>query len=157
MNFNPQIHYTLPSGVPIPYFMTYSGYQAPGMESRQNERMYRDFEYLRETCPGKVRKYRQRVEEILDKMDYEGSMIYDEYPDRLSLQSLGLAVAKALAVEDGSKSIGEAADVLEDGTLRSLADDASKPRADDETFRALITILVCEEIYRRRQKPNKFF
>ena len=44
-----------------------------------------DLEYLQQTYPVEVRRCQRRIAEILDKYDYEGSMIYDEYPDKLQL------------------------------------------------------------------------
>ena len=60
-----------------PFFMTLPGY--PG---RMDEKeILNDLEYLQQTYPGEVRRCQRRIAEILDKYDYEGSMIYDEYPD----------------------------------------------------------------------------
>ena len=65
-----------------PFFMTLPGY--PG---RMDEKeILNDLEYLQQTYPGEVRHCQRRIAEILDKYDYEGSMIYDEYPDRLQLR-----------------------------------------------------------------------
>ena len=61
-----------------PFFMTLPGY--PGRMD-ENE-ILNDLEYLQQTYPGEVRRCQRRIAEILDKYDYEGSMIYDEYPDR---------------------------------------------------------------------------
>ena len=64
-----------------PSFMTMPGY--PG---RMDEKeLLNDLEYLQQTYPGEVRRCQRRIAEILDKYDYEGSMIYDEYPDKLQL------------------------------------------------------------------------
>ena len=64
-----------------PFFMTLPGY--PG---RMDEKeILNDLEYLQQTYPGEVRRCQRRIAEILDKYDYEGSMIYDEYPDKLQL------------------------------------------------------------------------
>ena len=64
-----------------PVFMTLPGY--PG---RMDEKeLLNDLEYLQQTYPGEVRRCQRRIAEILDKYDYEGSMIYDEYPDKLQL------------------------------------------------------------------------
>ena len=64
-----------------PFFMTLPGY--PG---RMDEKeLLNDLEYLQQTYPGEVRRCQRRIAEILDKYDYEGSMIYDEYPDKLQL------------------------------------------------------------------------
>mgnify|MGYP000136632469 CR=1 FL=1 len=65
-----------------PFFMTLPGY--PGRMD-ENE-ILNDLEYLQQTYPGEVRRCQRRIAEILDKYDYEGSMIYDEYPDRLQLR-----------------------------------------------------------------------
>ena len=64
-----------------PFFMTLPRY--PG---RMDEKeLLSDLEYLQQTYPGEVRRCQRRIAEILDKYDYEGSMIYDEYPDKLQL------------------------------------------------------------------------
>ena len=56
-----------------PFFMTLPGY--PG---RMDEKeLLSDLEYLQQTYPGEVRRCQRRIAEILDKYDYEGSMIYD--------------------------------------------------------------------------------
>mgnify|MGYP006934520878 FL=1 len=99
-----------------PFFMTLPGY--PGRMD-ENE-LLSDLEYLQQTYPGEVRRCQRRIAEILDKYDYEGSMIYDEYPDRLSLHRV--------------------ADTI--GTI--LEQESEKISSD------LIQVLVCDEIYKRR-------
>ena len=76
----------------------------------------------------------ERVEfqEILDRMDYEGIMIYDEFPDRVSLYELGDAVARILENEEK----------LPEG-------------ADDHYLKGLAQVLTCNEIYRRRRKNQE--
>ena len=99
-----------------PFFMTLPGY--PG---RMDEKeLLNDLEYLQQTYPGEVRRCQRRIAEILDKYDYEGSMIYDEYPDRLSLYRIADTIGKILEREAGKVS-GD-----------------------------LIQVLVCDEIYKRR-------
>ena len=58
-----------------------------------------DLEYLQQMYPDTVKKCQRRIAEILDKTDYEGSMIYDEYPDRLSLLHLADSMKKILEQE----------------------------------------------------------
>lgn len=134
MDFQPQIKFTHPTGVPIPFFMAYPGYlTAFPQETGEEKKWSRDFEYLRQTYPVQVRKYQRRVEEILDKMDYEGSMIYDEYPDRLGIQSLSRMVARTLVKESGEET----------------------GPTDDGSLEGLIQVLVCNEICRRRHKTRQ--
>ena len=130
MDFQPQIGLVTPvDAPPLPFFLAYPNYPC---QLRNKERVYepdrQDFEYLQRTYPAFVARMQKRVEEILDRMDYEGSMIYDEYPDRLSIQTLGEAVGRILSA-DGR---------LENAYLQGLAQ-----------------VLTCNEIYRRRQKRKQ--
>ena len=59
---------------------------------QQTNKAARDIEYLRELYPAQAKKILARISEILDKMDYEESMIYDEYPDRWSLYRLAESI-----------------------------------------------------------------
>lgn len=102
---------------PLPFYMTYPGYYGPGQE----EMMLRDMEYLQQMYPEAVNRYRKRISEVLDRADYEGSMIYDEYPDRYSLRALTGSIYKILQREE------------------------EKPPAEE-----LIQVLLFNEIYKRR-------
>ena len=85
---------------PIPFYMSYPGYLGPTEEPQ----VLKDLEYLQQMYPDTVKKCQRRVAEILDKTDYEGSMIYDEYPDRLSLLHLAESIRKILEQEDMNPS-----------------------------------------------------
>ena len=79
----------------LPFYMTY-----PEMGQRTEQDNMRDLEYLQQMYPYEVRRYQRRVSEILDRMDYEGSMIYDEYPDRYSLERLAETVWNIIKMEE---------------------------------------------------------
>ena len=95
MEFHSKLTQPLPDGRargwngPLPFYMSYPGCLRPGQEAL----VLGDLEYLQQLYPNDVKRYRRRVAEILDTTDYEGSMIYDEYPDRCSLQRLTKAVS----------------------------------------------------------------
>ena len=76
--------------------MTYPGYFGPGQEAL----LLQDLEYLQQMYPADVKRYQKRIAEVLDKTDYEGSMIYDEYPDRYSLRALAGSMQKVLQNEE---------------------------------------------------------
>lgn len=80
---------------PLPFYMSHPDYFMPGRE----ERVLQDLEYLQQMYPNTVKKYQRRIAEILDKTDYEGSMIYDEYPDRLSLLHLAGSMRRIMERE----------------------------------------------------------
>ena len=102
---------------PLPFYMAYPGILNP----RQEAAILQDMEYLQQLYPNDVKRYRRRVAEILDMTDYEGSMIYDEYPDRYSLQRLAATICGILEKEE-ENSPGE----------------------------NLIQVLLFDEIYKRR-------
>jgi len=81
---------------PLPFYMAYPGYYGPGREAE----LLQDLEYLQQMYPNDVKRYQKRIAEILDKADYEGSMIYDEYPDRYSLLALAGSICRVLEQEE---------------------------------------------------------
>lgn len=90
----------------LPFFMTYPAKYPLG----QQNKAARDMEYLRELYPVEAKKLLARISEILDKMDYEESMIYDEYPDRWSLYRLAESIVTILkndAIENGETYTNE--------------------------------------------------
>ena len=129
MDYKPRILHTFPSQIPLPYYMTYPGY----MGAQQERELVRDMEYLQQAYPGEVKRYQRRVAEILDKMDYEGSMIYDEYPDVGSLRRMVDGMIKVLQNED-----------------EKLPEAKREPAQKWDWMRDLIQVLLCNEIYKRR-------
>ncbi len=125
---------------PLPFFMTHPGYTGAGRAvSPIQENVLYDMEYLQQTYPSAVRKIQRRVAEILDKVDYEGSMIYDEYPDRYCLQHLAKTMLQVLKNEEGE-------------TDAEAAEEEKWSRMED-----LIQVLLCNEIYKRRHGGRRGF
>ena len=113
-----------------PFFMTLPGY--PGrMDEKQ---LLSDLEYLQQTYPGEVRRCQRRIAEILDKYDYEGSMIYDEYPDRLQLLLLCRRIYNR-AKEDETKK-----------------DEAKEGEETGEWLQNLIQVMTYQELCQRRRE-----
>ncbi len=150
MDFQTKIRFTHPTGVPIPFFMAYPGYLSS--TSGEEEKLWnQDMEYFRRTYPAKVRRCQRRVEEFLDKMDYEGSMIYDEYPDSLGLQSLARIIAGTLRKEDG-----DFCRQAEEGMGFEQAESRGGcGQAEEIGLEDLLQVLVCDEILRRRHKADR--
>lgn len=70
-----------PGGQPVPYYQMY-GYPAAYYDEQENEK---DMQRMKEMYPDVARKILQHVEEECDKMEYDGSMMFDERPDRVML------------------------------------------------------------------------
>lgn len=68
----------------LPFYMTYP---LP-LYYQQEDTVTRDLEYLQQMYPAEAKKYQKVIVETLDHIDYEGSMIYDEYPDKWQIYRL---------------------------------------------------------------------
>lgn len=121
----------------MPFYMTYP---LP-MFGQQENTVVRDLEYMQQMYPKEAKRYQKLIAGILDKMDYEGSMIYDEYPDRMQLYRLAM-------------------DILDRVKREEKNDEESDPEADSperwQQIGDLIQILLFYEIYKRRHKDERF-
>ena len=55
----------------LPFYMTYP---LP-LYYQEEDTILKDLEYLQQMYPADARKYQKKIAEILDKLDYEGSMM----------------------------------------------------------------------------------
>ena len=92
------------------------------------------------TYPAAVRRYQTRTAEILDKMDYEGSVIYDEYPDRYTLERLADNVVDILRREENGQD-----------------PEQTDAAGNWEQKRSLIFVLLMNEVYKRRRGGRRGF
>lgn len=124
----------------LPFYMTYpAGYGNTVPYGRQDADVLRDLEYFRQMYPAEVRRYQTRVAEILDKMDYEGSVIYDEYPDRYTLERMAENITNIIRREERQHPGQEDSD------------------SDGEPKQALIFVLLVNEVYKRRRGGRRGF
>lgn len=119
----------------LPYYMAY-----PMPLVYDDERMERrDFEYMKSMYPMTVKRLLPYVEEECDRMSYEGSMIYDEYPDQLQIYMMCNRIYDR-ARKQNSKDDSE----MEMQVSRN-----------DDQLRDLIQILVFQELFRRRTRHRR--
>ena len=112
----------------IPFYMTY-----PMQNLYLTEMEYeKDMERMKELYPREVRQLQEMVERRCDEMEYEGSRMYDENPDRYMLER----EAQRLSEE-------------------FLSAQQFGGRRDDGWLRGLIGILFHDEIYRRRCRHRR--
>lgn len=122
----------------LPFYMTYP--EITGRLSERDRDVMRDLEYLQQLYPMEVRYFQKRVGEILDRMDYEGSIIYDEYPDKYGLERLLESIWTIIKKEEQE---GES--------------DISNSPETWEWIKALLNVLLSNEIYKRRNGNRKRF
>lgn len=137
----------------FPYYMGYQGYgqwAQPGMVPE--DRILEDLEYLQQMYPAYARKYQGVISSIVDKTDYDGSFIYDQYPDKLTIQRMVGSVMAVIKTDEENVPGQAAADsAVTDKTLTENA-----PWSEKEPWiRELVTVLMYNEILTRRRKKNR--
>lgn len=119
----------------LPFYMSYS---APYF-MREEDSVLRDLEYLQQMYPAQAKQLQKRIAEILDKMDYEGSMLYDEYPDKWQLYRLSENIVTILKQEEEEQ------------------DCEPTPPEKWEWIKDMVQIVMYYEIYRRRHGGRRGF
>ena len=140
----------------MPYSLMYP-YPDLYMSEMETER---DLQYLQQMYPADAKKMQKKVEEELDKLEYEGSMMYDEYPDRVSMLLICDRIEKALAREDAERRAKEEADMETDEDMNAMdmrrrgRGDRDDPRFD-RGRRNLLEVLLFNEMHKRRCKRRQ--
>ena len=128
----------------MPYYMAYP--MPFSYEDERTERM--DLEYLRSMYPDLPKRILPYVEEECDRMEYENSMIYDQYPDKLQLKLMCGRVC-----DNVRKHERMLADELEEVNASERDRNTSVGKRGMErsgTLRDLIEVMLFQELYRRR-------
>ena len=113
----------------LPYYMTY-----PMPLAYDDEKIdRRDFEYMKSMYPDLAKKILPHVEAECDRMEYQNSMMYDEYPDKLQLRMMCSRVYDKVKKNEWMLD--------EDGEAEGLRD--------------LLEVLVYEELMRRRRDSRR--
>lgn len=111
----------------LPYYMAYP---MPLLyDDEKNER--RDWEYLKSLYPTLARKISPYVEEECERMEFQGSMIYDEYPDQLQIRMMCKRIYKKVMEE-----------ILEE-------------EKETDKLMEIIQIMLFHELYQRRCKQRR--
>ena len=118
----------------LPFYMTYP---LP-LFWEEEDTVMRDLEYLQELYPQDARRYQKTIVRLLDRFDYEGSVIYDEFPDRMAVFAMAQSMLHVIAEEE--KQNGEE---IPEEKMAAVAE--------------LIQVLLFYELYKRRQAKGKGF
>ena len=121
----------------LPFYMTYP---LP-LFYQEEDKVQRDLEYLQQMYPTEAKRYQQKIASMLDKIDYDGSMIYDEYPDRMRLYSLAQDIVNQIKKEESMNPMSNMSD----------SDNPEKW----EHLSEMVQILLFYEIYRRRHTNHR--
>lgn len=109
----------------LPYYMAY-----PMPFQYDDDRVERlDFDYMKSMYPMLAKKILPFVEEECERMSYEGSMIYDEYPDKLQIHLMCNRVYDKVKGEEG---------------------------ITETNLKEMVQVMVFQELFRRRCEHRKY-
>ncbi len=115
----------------------------------EEDRILEDLEYLQQMYPSYAKKYQSVIVSAVDKVDYEGSFIYDQYPDKLTLQQIVNSVMSIIKVNEQNVTTTD----MGNNPLSENASWADKERWIQE----LVTVLLYYEILTRRRKNKRHY
>ncbi len=118
----------------LPFYMTYP----MPLFYEEEDTVMRDLEYLQDLYPSEARRYQQKIMRLLDRFDFDGSVIYDEYPDRLTLFKMSRDMMSVIEKEE-----------KEEGN--------EIPPENLPHITELVQVLLYNEIYKRRQAKGDGF
>ena len=108
--------------------------------------------YWKSLYPAKVKRMQQEVEAACDRLDYAGSFLYDEYPDKLNLERTSKQICEKLRRTEDFYEI-PMEELYELHTPGNMPE--PKPPKQDGWLEDVVRILLYQEISRRRCRCSK--
>lgn len=96
----------------------------------EEELCQKDYEYLKRLYPKEIRLISSVLEEHLDRYEYEGSPMFMQYPDAVTVYRIAGEIFRKISFEGTDKECNR--------------------------MKELIQTLVCQEMYVRRRRHDRF-
>jgi len=132
----------------LPYYMAFPMPSLFGDDKQDKQ----DMEYLKSMYPNTVKQLLLYVEAECDKLEYEGSMMFDEYPDQLQLHMMCNRIydnVKAMEQDEQDMMAAEVEAQNHCHNEHGRCRDDRYPRQNDPV-RDIIQILLFQEVMNRR-------
>lgn len=117
-----------------------------------------DIRYMKELYPELAKRIQTLVDEECDRMEYDGSMMYDEYPDRVMIYRIVRRILDQLTAE-GVIELARPEDMndMREGTMEANSVGAMQCNGNccggncrNPQFEDLIQVILLNEIFKRR-------
>ncbi len=142
----------------MPFYMSY-----PMQNLYLTEMEYeKDIERMKDLYPKEAKRILEYVEDECDKMEYEGSLMFDEYPDRLMVEMVVNRIYDNMQSEDSvaAEEYTNRKDRWQGGPGMpppppgpGMMPPPPPPR--DDPMRSLIGVILNNEMYRRRCRHRR--
>lgn len=156
----------------MPFYMAY-----PMQTVYMEEMDYaRDMQKMKDMYPKEVREIQDMVDEECDKMEYDGSLMFDETPDRLMLRQITDRIYDAVSGKNTNMNIRDfeieqyeenmqAEEITLEGTLVANRRQGMRPPRPshrpgmrpprDQGLENLIQVLLFNEMHQRRCRHKR--
>lgn len=122
---------------PVPFYVAY-----PFTSYYEDEKTAQtEMDMMKSYFPKTSAKIQAAVEAECDRMEYDGSMMYDEYPDAFMISTVCRRIQDKICAEEGME---EELFVVQE-----------RYRAHSTPVQELIRVLLCHEIFGRRCKRRR--
>lgn len=144
--------YTMPygNGYTTPYACDNNMF-LPAQE--MNREMEQDMEYWMDLYPAQIKRMQRFVEEECDRNDYDGSAMYDEFPDRVQLGRITDRILEQME-RDGTfteEMDAQMQEIMpEEEPEEGLETMQVRRRRRNPLVRDLVSVLLFNELHRRR-------
>lgn len=127
---------------PVPFFRAHPG----SLFFQEEMEDIRDMEKIQQLYPTTAMMIKNIVSEQADRMDYDGSMMFDETPDRVMIERIVNEIYDRLMRDNEEEKKNR-------GNTCELCDNAG----NEALVKELITVLLFQEMYRRRCRNRQCY
>lgn len=123
---------------------------------RQETPLEQDRRLMHSYFPENSDYVRAVVEDVMDRLDYEGSFIYDEIPDKWTIERVCRDICGRIEAELDEEQNTET-EILE---MRERRKSRRRDRRDRGLLEELVNALFCDEMHNRRcrrRRIRRFF
>lgn len=137
-----------------------SGILLPDDPHTDIDEAWRDLKAIKEMYPGRIRMISAMVEDECDKLEYDGSPMLAEYPDKEQMRKIAREVYERLDIKDDAEfpfAMKEEMDANDDAaaTYNPPPYVPKGPGCVNCMMRNIIELLVCNEFYCRRDRYRR--
>lgn len=138
---------------PLPFYMAYP-YLLPFDQEREEEK---DLQVMRSYYSRRAAKIQEKVERECDRMEYDGSIMFDEYPDKFMMEHLCRKIEREMLEEDDRELERLAGSRSEEDQAQTRVMERHRGDRGDrgDGLRDLIGVLLFNEMFRRRCRHRK--
>ena len=105
----------------------------------------KDMDRMKELYPKEVKQITELVDEECDKMEYEGSLMFDEYPDRMMLERVTDRIYQRMQEKENSLTAEQ----------YYGPPPLPPPPGRNDPMYGLIGVMLSNEMYRRRCRHRR--